>query len=173
MCVFTNCVKELENKHVPRKEIDVNKSKNWTIPMDFGNVQHVRKKSTLWKKYMRTKDEQTYLYCKIRNKVQPLTRKLKKECETNTDRETKRNPKQVWNYHMKSRIKVKETISSLYLDVSNLVDGETGNDKEKAKALADFFAKVFTIEPLGELLKVMEYVTLNAVEELTMTGYGD
>lgn len=167
--VFTKCVKDLVNKYVPKKVIDANKAKKWVTPMSAVNIQHIRKKHNLWKKYMRTKDGQIYSeYCRIRNKVRSLTRRLKRDFETNIAREAKKNPKRVWNY-IKSRTKIKENIPNLYIDPSNPASGETKSDKEKAEALSEFFTKVFTIEPEGELPKLDYQIAPHIMETLTIT----
>ena len=65
---------------------------------------------------METRDGKKYLkYCKIRNKVRALTRKLRKEFERNVANQTKKNPKAFWQYY-KSKATIRPGIGKLKID---------------------------------------------------------
>ena len=50
------------------------------ILLDEASVRKIKKKHTLWKRYMETKDGLYYAeFCKARNQVRKMTRKLQKQ----------------------------------------------------------------------------------------------
>ena len=62
---------------------------------------------------MKTRDGKYHQeFCKIRNKVRPLTRKGELEYEKSIAIQAKSNPKKLWNY-VRSKTKVKTAISDL------------------------------------------------------------
>ena len=84
------------------------------------------------KRYMETKEGKYYTeYCRDRNQVRNLTRRIQKEFEMNLATEAKTNPKAVWKY-MNSKTKNPEGISDLNTD-----------PKGKGRCLKNFFFKCF------------------------------
>ena len=80
---------------------------------------------------METRDGKKYLeYCKIRNKVRALTRKLQKEFERNVANQTKKNPKAFWQYY-KSKTTIKPGIGKLNIDPTNPKSNTTTDDGKK------------------------------------------
>ena len=68
---------------------------------------------------METRDGTKYLdYCKSRNKLRALTRKLRKELEQNLANQTKKNPKVFWRYY-KSKTTIKHGIGELNTDYTD------------------------------------------------------
>ena len=70
-------------------------------------------KNKLWTRYMETRNGTKYLeYCKSRNKLRALTRKLGKEFERNLANQTMKNPNVFWRYY-KSKTTIKQGIGEL------------------------------------------------------------
>ena len=68
---------------------------------------------------METRDGNKYLeYCKIRNKVRSLTRKLQKEFEKDLANQTKKKPNAFWQYY-KTKTIIKPGIGKLNVDPIN------------------------------------------------------
>ena len=88
------------------------------------------------------------LYTKVRNKVNSILRKGKKDFERETARESKTNPKMLW-YHVR-KLKTKCGVAPLLADIK---DKNTlkYDDKEKAEVLQNQFSSVFTRETDGTL----------------------
>ena len=76
--------------------IDRHKGK---VSLNKESVKKIKKKHTLWKCYMETKEGKYYTeYCRAKNKVRKLTKKIQKEFEMKLATEAKTNPKAVWKY---------------------------------------------------------------------------
>ncbi|KAK4321900.1 hypothetical protein Pmani_007363 [Petrolisthes manimaculis] len=140
-------LKEIESLYVPVKHINENKlPKKYDAPIDQHTKEEVKKKNRCWQRYIETRDPEKYqAYTRQRNKVRKLTRKAQKDCEREIARESKANPKKFWRY-VKNKLKTSTGIADLKINT----DGETEfarTDHDKAKALSEFFAEVFTREP--------------------------
>ena len=65
---------------------------------------------------METKNEKHYAeYCRVRNQVRAVTRKLQKQYELKLAKDAKSNPKAVWKY-INSKTKIRECVSDLNID---------------------------------------------------------
>ena len=111
------------------------------------------KKNRLWRKYKSTKslfDKNNFNRCK--NKLRSLTRRLRKVFEMNLSTNSKQKPKMFWKY-AKSRLKTRDNISSLKKQ-----DGTIATSAgDKAEALNEFFASVFTLEDLQHIPSAPTY----------------
>ena len=86
------------------------------VPLNKESVKKIKKKHILWKRYMETKEGKYYTeYCRARNQVRKLTRRIQKEFEMKLATESKTNPKAVWKY-MNSKTKNREGVSDLNTD---------------------------------------------------------
>ena len=92
-----NKILELYNRAIeeciPRKK---NKSRSWKgkVPLDRDALALIKRKDRLWKKCIRSRDEQAYTeYCRVRNKVRRLTRKAQSIYEKSVAKQAKTNPK--------------------------------------------------------------------------------
>ena len=84
---------------------------------------------------METKEGKCYTeYCRARNQVRKLTRKIQKEFAMKLATEAKTNPKAVWKY-MNSKIKNREGVSDLKTDPKDPKSRLTDSDREKADVL--------------------------------------
>ena len=120
-------------------------------------------------RYIETRDGTKYLeYCKSRNTIRALTRKLRKEFEKNFATQTKNNPKVFWNYY-KSKITVKQGIGELNIDHTNPKSQTTTEDEEKANILANYFSNVFTTEQTGSISTTPKVNIKLAMDELKVT----
>ena len=93
---------------------------------------------------MEIRDGTKYLeYCKSRNKLRALTRKLLKEFERNLANQTKKNPSiyiyvVFWRYY-KSKTTIKQGIGELNSDYTDSKSQTTTKDEENANIFADYF----------------------------------
>ena len=93
---------------------------------------------------METKNEKHYAeYCRVRNQVRAVTRKLQKQYELKL-------AKAVWKY-INSKTRTRECVSDLSIDPQDDKSRLTNCDKEKADILGKFFSSVFTVEPSGDI----------------------
>ena len=101
---------------------------------------------------METKEGKYYTeYCRARNQVCKLMRRIQKEFEMKLATEAKTNLKAVWKY-MNSKTKNREGVSDL-------------NTKD---VLGHFFSSVFTIEPDGDIPHIPPVKLRHNMEELTI-----
>ena len=84
--ILKTVLKLLEDKYVPQKEVSNHRKGN--VPLNANTRKLIRRKNRLYLEY-----------CKSRNKIRALTRKLGKEFERNLATQTKKNPKVFWNYY--------------------------------------------------------------------------
>ena len=139
-------LKKVENEFIPHKLVGHATERKGKIPLDKSSIRKIKKKHTLWKRFMETNDGKRYTeYCRARNQVRALTRKLQKQFEVNLAHDAKTNPKAVWKY-MNSKTKTREGVSDLNIDPTDDKSRLTISDKEKADVLGGFFSSVFTIE---------------------------
>ena len=76
---FKEYIKAIEDEFIPHRLVsNINRHKG-KVPL---NKESVKKKHTLWKRYMETKEGKYYAeYCRARNQVRKLTRRIQKEFE--------------------------------------------------------------------------------------------
>ena len=108
-------------------------------------------KSRAWKRYkihQSTHSRNVYVRCK--NKLRSLTRSLRKNFERQLTAGLKDKPKTFWKY-VATRLKTRHTIPAL-----EQLDGQKATtDEEKAAALNDYFASVFTKEDINSVPPVV------------------
>jgi hypothetical protein len=149
-------IKEMEMKYIPSKNIYVNQRKR-EFPLPYNVVKKIRKKHTLWKRFMETRDGKVHQeYCRTRNKVKNLINKIRREHERSISRQVKTNPKRFWQY-IKSKSNTKEQISELYSNPQDPTSHTVEDDHQKADVLNNFFSSVFTNEPPGNLPHMDDY----------------
>ena len=104
-------------------------------------------------------------YCRARNQVRKLTRRIQKEFELKLATEAKTNPKAVWKC-MNSKTKNWEGVSDLNIDPKDPKSRITDSGREKADV--DIFSSVFTIEPDGDIPHISPVKLRHTMEELTV-----
>ena len=94
---FKEYIKQIEDEFIPHRLVsNINRHKG-KVNLNKESVKKIKKKHTLWKRYMETKEGKYYTeYCRARNQVRKLTRRIKKEFEMKLATEVKTNPKAVW-----------------------------------------------------------------------------
>ena len=145
-----NIVYDIIGRRVPAKVKNIAMFKKQPLSIDDDTYSKIRRKKTLSRRYIRTKDPKVREeYNKVRNQVKRDMRKLRKSYEKQLAKAAKSNPKAIWQY-INSKSKVRKGIGDLYLDQKNETSPTTNVDKIKAQILADFFSSVYTVEPDGE-----------------------
>ena len=76
-------IKIIENEFIPHSIVSGNSNKHkGKIPLSRDTITKIKKKHNAWKRYMETKTEKHYAeYCRVRNQVRAVTRKLQKRYE--------------------------------------------------------------------------------------------
>ncbi len=168
--VFSKKLNSAIEKYIPCKKIENNNSKRQSMPMTEKDRAKVRKKHRCWQRYMDTKDGRKYReYCRARNQVRRLTRRLHKSFEAEIAKNAKTNPKRFWAY-VKSKTKTKDGISDLYIkDADDQVVSMTESDEEKAEALSKQFASVFTQESEDSSLNIDDRALIWKLENIQIT----
>ena len=162
-------IREIENKHVPTRNIKQSVKRKRGFPVDRETLNKIRLKNTLSRKAIRTKDpEVRKQYNRTRNQVKKLTRRLRKEFENDISKRAKSNRKLVWQY-IKSKSKTREGIGELYTDQKSKKGKKTDKASDKANILGDFFCNVFVNEPDGEVPTIPERTVKYNMEELMIT----
>ena len=128
---FKEYIKKIQDEFIPHRLVsNINRHKG-KIPLNKESVKKIKKKHTLWKRYMETKEGKYYTeYCRARNQVRKLARRIQKEFEMKLATESKTNPKAVWKY-MNSKTKNREGVSDLNTDPKDPKSILTDSDREK------------------------------------------
>ena len=114
-------------------------TKQFSVPLDKDLLQQIRKKNSLWRKYLRIKTKTAYNeFCKARNYIRSRTRSKAREIEDEIAREAKRNQKRFWTF-VNSKVKARTGISYLVLEDEEVVSSDT----RKAEVLNTYFSSVF------------------------------
>ena len=149
---FHNKIKDLEEKYVPISKN--NKNKHPHIPIDKDTIAAIKHKTSLCRKFIRTKDpEVRKKYNRARNRVSKLIKKCRKNYENILADDVKNNPKRIWRY-INSKSKMRQGVNELCTDPNNEKSEKTEDDKQKANILASYFSSVFTKEPPGDAPKL-------------------
>ena len=79
---FKEYIKKIEDEFIPHRLVsNINRHKG-KVPLNKESVRKIKKKHTLWKRYMETKERKCYTeYCRARSQVCKLTRRIQKEFE--------------------------------------------------------------------------------------------
>ena len=141
----------MEEKYVPKKTIICNSQRKGNFPMSAKTRKLIWRKDRLWTRYIETRDGQKYVeYCKARNKVRALTRKLRKEFEKHVVSQMVSNNKLFWQYY-KSKLTIKQGIGDFHENPIELKSATTSDDERKANILANYFSSVLTEEDLTNM----------------------
>ena len=138
-----NVLNKTKCKYIPSKIIkkkNVEYRHKFPIPSTLLELFHSKRSAFRhFKKYPTNQNKE--IYHLLRRKVNIEVRKAKKEKELNIAKQSKQNPKILYQY-ISSQSKPKETVSNLTKE-----DGTTtNNDLDKANVLNDFFSSVFVCE---------------------------
>lgn len=170
---FHEKLKISAEKRIPHRL--VSGSPGWrgkfSVPVDSKCLQIKKKKKRCWQRYMETRDDEKWrAYCKQRNQLRNMTRRLKRDMEKTIAKEAKRNPKKFWNY-VKSKTKTRDGVSNLVVPgpTEDGQEKETSNDDEKCEVLLEYFSSVFTKEPPGEIPKLPPKKVLSYLNHLIIT----
>ena len=113
------------------------------------NLKVVKKKTEAYKRYLDTREGEDFVqYARIRNQIRWECRKEKRKFEKELAKEIKQNPKAFYSY-ANTKLKTKSGIENL-----KTLNGKANIVKEKAEALNDFFANLFTHEDTAEVPKL-------------------
>ena len=106
-----------------------------------------RDKTRLWRTYMHTQEPMDLARFRVcRNNLRNLTRKLRRDFESQLVTDLKVNPKAFWKYS-NSRLKTKPVIGDLRCSSGSLAR----KDEVKASILNTFFGSIFTQERLTDM----------------------
>ena len=147
--IILNKINEAKKLFVPlRKVVNINRPKRtFTAPTSLLNLIHLKRSA--FKQWKRCPSDENYkIYTKYRNKVKYESNNTKRVKEQFVAKSSKENPKYFYQY-AKSKLKIKENISSLLKDDGTLTKG----DLEKAEVLNNFFTSRYYYEHNDEAAK--------------------
>ena len=166
-CIFKEKLTQAIDECIPKKTITLNGRPRKGKKMDKRTLSKIKRKKRVWDAYIKTGSGQKYLeFCRLRNQVRALTRKVQKALEKKVAKEAKTNPKKFWQF-VSNKTKSRPTIPDLLLDDEDEEkdDGNfTTNDQEKADRFNQFFASVFnpkTEEPNQPLPRRTDQILAN------------
>ena len=153
--IIKNKLLEGVNRYIPSTiPFSAWKKDKWKAPLDIETRNLVKKKSILWKCYIRSKDPKDFTqYKKIRNIVRNKTRQVEKRNQNEIAKKCKSNPKHFWKYVKSKRIG-KEPIGDLKCTDSSGNEVLASSDDTKAEILCNFFSSVFNHETDDSLIKL-------------------
>ena len=159
---FKTVLQDIVNIAVPRRKASA-KKKN--LYMDRHALKLRRKKEALWRRYKYSHHPIDYArFCRCRNELRKLTRKLRSDFEKQLLSEVKSNPKSFWRY-ANSRLKTKKGIDDLQDNMGVLVS----DDSQKAQLLNDFFSSVFTVEDVSTVPPVVPITSIASLQDISIT----
>jgi len=142
--LFSNNVKHLIEKYVPKVRPTTDKKTKRPVYMTKEVLAKIRAKTVAFKKWRYSRDYK--IYARARNQVKWACRKAERDYEKKLAREVKTNPKAFFKY-AKSKLMTRTGIHDLVTE-----DGIThATEKQKADVLNNFFSSVFTQEDPGPL----------------------
>jgi hypothetical protein len=146
--ILKNKIETGNRNFIPEvKKFYTSRNGKWKHPINQNLRKHIRLKSSLWKKYIECKNEDSYKdYKKQRNKVRSLIRKDQRDLQNKIANDYKNNPKKFWNY-VNGKTKTKEKIGDLNYISNEGYQKMASTDIEKAELLCKFFSSVFCNEP--------------------------
>ena len=134
-------MEEAKELFIPKKCMNSNRPKrSFAAPESLLAALRLKRKAFKAYKRLRTpKNQEEYVY--YRNMVNKLVKKAKRSKELKIAKESKLNPKVLFQY-IASQNKPRDTIPDL-----DKPDGtQTANDGDKVNVLSDFFKSVYTLE---------------------------
>ena len=143
--IFYEKIKSAQRKYIPLHSTRKRKQETSHFPINQALARKIKKKHRLWQRFYETKDARKFEdYRKARNQVKNLMRTAKRDYEKKMASHVKENPKVFWKY-VNRKFKSRTGIPDLKVQTSS---GQkiAQTDKEKAQALAVFFASVMTRE---------------------------
>ena len=166
-CIFKEKLTHAIDECIPKKTIILNGRPRKGKKMDKRTLAKIKRKQRLWDAYIKTGSGQKYLeYCRLRNQVRAITRRVQKALERQVAKEARKNPKKFWQFvsnKTKSRPTIPDLLLNDELDEKNDANFTT-TDQEKANRFNQFFASVFnpkTEEPSQPLPRKTEKILEN------------
>ena len=152
---------EAVEKCVPKTK-SKGKRKPW---MDEGTLNKVSLKYSLYRKWLRSREEVDHTHFKrASNRLRKATRLSKRKLERKVADDSKSNPKAFWAY-VNSKTKTRSGVPDL-----TRPDGSTAStDLDKAEELNHFFHSVFTLEGDGPLPPPPDYGVSETLDGITFT----
>ena len=164
---ISHTIQKSTANHIPKYKINKSKHLKIKLPLDKEILGKIKKKHKTWKKYINSRDSDTYKeYCKYRNQVRKLTKLARRNQERGIAGEAKTNPKKFWNY-VNRKTKTKPGIPNLSKPDNS--DEVTKDDQEKADVLLNFFSSVFTEEPDNEIPEIPSRNPASNLENIEIT----
>ena len=95
---FKEYIKKIEDEFIPHRLVSNINRRKGKVPLNKESVKKVKKKHTLQKRYLETKEGNYYTeYCRARNQVRKLTRRIQKEFEMKLAQKLRQTQKQYGN----------------------------------------------------------------------------
>ena len=144
--ILTEKLSNLIETYMPVSKVSSGTGKKTPyITQNCHNV--IRKKHSIWEKYLHCKTNQNYeIYKDARNKVITEMRRSKYDYEKNLATKIKTGSKLFWSY-VRSKLKTKGKLGQLETENGTI----TNDSRKKAEVLNTYFASVFEIEGQGAL----------------------
>ena len=164
---FKNILLQGVMKYVPMQK-SWKQKQSWKYPINKELQKLIRQKHSLWKKYIKTKDVNIARdYRTVRNKVKKYCNGVKVKRERDIATRCKENPKVFWQ-HVNSLRKCKNVIGDLKVTKDSVEEIVT-EDKDKAEALAAYFAQVYTRNDEDKYEVLTQIKSINNMEELIIS----
>ena len=145
------------------------KKSSWKFPVNSDTRTLIKKKHSLWQRYMATKDVLVFNeYKNVRNRVKKETRNTVQSIQRKVAESCKTNPKSFWQY-IKSKTSALSVIGDLKICDGKKVIQVISDDLEKAEAFSDHFSKVYTVEVDDDFLKLPCVLPSNSMDNITFT----
>ena len=150
---FERLLNSLIDKHIPLKTYHQNSKKNYDFPLAKEVRDMMKEKNRLAHKVFdptQSSEQHRRQYNRLRNKIQKLTKRARKDFEKSISDTIKSNPKRFWGY-IKAKSKTKQGVDELYLSPTEQTDATTRQDRTKAQILSDYFSSVYINENLDNI----------------------
>ncbi len=143
--IFVKLLTESQRQNIPTRV-----SQPTSKPLHPELRRAIKKKHRAWTRLAEAQTEDRKIaYCRARNKVRNLSRRLQRQKEAQIAAQAKECPKKFWKY-AKSKMKMREGVSELRgPDDRDGTPTIAKTDREKAETLSGCFSSVFTDEPAG------------------------
>ena len=170
--VLKDLLIDAEKLYVPKSSGDGWKlKKSWKHPITHELKSLVKRKHRLWTRLQENRGLDTQSkYKQIRNKVRKETRKINQSFQLELAKSCRENPKKFWQY-INSKKKQANSIGDIEVINSSGEKEVIANDLDKSNVFANYFVKVYTIEPDDDPVLVCD--VSHIIDNVTSSCFND
>lgn len=161
--IFKNSLDEGIKKFIPTTANSFKINSEWKTPLPSSTRKLIKRKHRLWSRFLKRKNNEVQKkYNKVRNLVRKETRARAACKQQDIAKSVKDNPKVFWKY-VNSKTKTKKGIGDIHILDSTQTKITITNNQDKADVFSNYFASVFTNEPVHNIPEIQWIMPENSM----------